>query len=219
MSGQKIEKCGFPLKTVNNDHLKRYSDPEHLPLGVLGKNTNNKFQVKKWEKKLWISVKADEKLYNLMCPWPLFDLDCDPIKIFPTTPLSLYSKFCTNRPLYLGTTVKTLPWPWLLCDFDLEDSPLHPRTIFQIWYKQTLTLGYYSENPPVTLTLVWPWPWPQQKIPHSTPLLYSKFGTNRSIHLVTTMKTLPWPWPLCDLHLDPIKRFPTPPLPYIPMCV
>ena len=50
MSGQKIEKCGFPLKTVNNDHLKRYSDPEHLPLGVLGKNTNNKFQVKKWKK-------------------------------------------------------------------------------------------------------------------------------------------------------------------------
>ena len=50
MSGQKIEKCGFPLKTVNNDHLKRYLDPEHLPLGVLGKNTNNKFQVKKWKK-------------------------------------------------------------------------------------------------------------------------------------------------------------------------
>jgi len=33
----KILKNGFPLKTVNNDHLKRNSDPGHLPVGVLGK--------------------------------------------------------------------------------------------------------------------------------------------------------------------------------------
>jgi len=35
MSGQKVKKCGFPLKTVNNDHIRRNFDLEHLLLGFL----------------------------------------------------------------------------------------------------------------------------------------------------------------------------------------
>jgi len=36
------------VKNVNNDHLKRNSDPEHHPLDVLGKNTHKECQIKKW---------------------------------------------------------------------------------------------------------------------------------------------------------------------------